>query len=143
MTSARPRCIGPAMGSWVRQSGAGRSIFAIALLLALSVRALIPAGFMPTATSDGITVSICTGLGEKQVTLDAGKQAPAKKHPAADSPCLFAGTLDHAIAAGIPARLAAAPPIALPLVWGTAIADLTVHRLAAPPPLPTGPPAPR
>lgn len=36
--------------------------FLTAVLFALLARALVPAGFMPTATADGFTVTLCSSL---------------------------------------------------------------------------------
>ncbi len=47
------------------------------LLLAFLVKAIIPAGFMPGATSDGYTTMvICSGMGEKTVLVPNDQNAP-------------------------------------------------------------------
>lgn len=130
------------MNAWVRKSTAGRSLFAIAALLALCLRVLIPMGFMPTVSAQGLVVELCSGVSGKTVTIDLGKKSPGEtqKH-AADSPCVFAAGLGHGLLAS--AQLPNVMPFVygLIIVVGMAIADLTVHRLAAPPPPPQGPPA--
>ena len=130
------------MSAWVRDSKAGKSLFAIAVLLALSLRILIPTGFMPTVGSQGLVVELCSGISGKTITIDLGKKFPGEKQQhTADSPCAFAASLGHGLLS------AAELPIILPFVYGltifagTVIADLTVHRLAAPPPPSQGPPA--
>ena len=132
----------PPMNAWVRDSKAGKSLFAIAVLLALSLRILIPTGFMPTINSQGLVVELCSGMSGKTVTIDIGKKLPGeKKQHTADSPCVFAAGLGQGLLAS------AELPTILPFVYGltifvgTAIADLTISRLAAPPPPSQGPPA--
>lgn len=67
------------MNAWVRDSKAGKSLFAIAILLALSLRILIPTGFMPTVSSQGLVVELCSGMSGKTVTIDLGKKLPGEK----------------------------------------------------------------
>jgi hypothetical protein len=43
--------------------------FLTAVLFALLARALVPAGFMPTATADGFTVTLCSSLEFNPVAL--------------------------------------------------------------------------
>lgn len=121
-------------------------------LLALLVRAIVPAGFMLTAaeTEDGryLTVTFCSEHpGTPQVIdLATGKivdgKAPAdgQKHDAGNEPCVFA------VAAHAPA-----PVAGIPLdIRFAASADETVRietgirpgrGIAAPPPPSTGPPS--
>ncbi|MGD9784635.1 MAG: DUF2946 family protein [Hyphomicrobiaceae bacterium] len=64
------------------------------LLCALLVRALVPAGFMPSAAADGhgLTLVICNGSGELlSVTPDDGQQVPSKSEGGSHEPCAFAG----------------------------------------------------
>lgn len=119
-----------------------RGILAATVLLVLAMRALAPVGFMPVAGEGKLVIQLCTGTGPETMVLDIRKDgpAPAEKHKAADGPCSFAG----GFAGGL---IEAAPPAILPpetallrLPHGAAIADLTVHRLAAPPPPAIGPP---
>lgn len=122
------------------QTSKGRVLFAALMLLALVMRIAVPAGFMPAATGDGVVVSICTGDGPLTRVLDLGEKKHSKD-PQQNSQgfCTFAASL----AGGL-----ASEPVALPLtrlfnvapMLGAAIADLTVHRLAAPPPPSQAPP---
>lgn len=129
------------MNAWIRKERAGKSLFAIAALFALSLRILVPAGFMPTASATGMVLALCSQADGKTVTIDLGEPGPGKKQHAADRPCVFATGLGHGL------LTAALPSAILPYVYGvtvfvgTLIADLTVHRLAAPPPPSRGPPA--
>jgi hypothetical protein len=121
-------------------------------LLALVVRALVPAGYMLAPTQDHrfITMTLCSGHGSAETVIDlttgalvdAGvanqKEAPFKKSPNADAPCVFAA-----------AATLSAPeqPTSLPVVFRLASAELPRaiavapgRGLAAPPPWSTGPP---
>lgn len=130
------------MNAWVRESKAGKSLFAIAVLLTLSLRILIPTGFMPTVSAQALVVELCSGVSGKTVTIDLGKKRPGEtQQHAAENPCVFAGGLSHGLLASDEL------PAILPFVYGltifigTAIADLTISRLAAPPPPSQAPPA--
>lgn len=134
------RSNGLRMNAWIRQTQAGRSLFAMAMLLVLSLRVLVPVGYMPTATAQGIVVQLCSGVEGQKIVIDLGKKVPGEKQSAADSPCLFSTGLGQAV---LPTGLQLLLPALygyVPMV-GAAIADLTVHRLAAPPPPSQGPPA--
>jgi len=124
-----------------RHSDFARGFLAVAMLLVLAMRVAVPAGFMPISLDGKLVVQLCTGSGPATLTLDIGKDAPAPgKHKAADSPCAFSGGFAGGlIDAALPVMLT--PVLALQrLRQGAAIADLTVHRLAAPPPPAIGPP---
>lgn len=130
------------MNAWVRESKAGKSLFAIAVLLTLSLRILIPTGFMPSVSAQGLVVELCSGVSGKTVTIDLGKKRPGEtQQHTAENPCVFAGGLSHGLLASDEL------PAILPFVYGltifigTAIADLTISRLAAPPPPSQAPPA--
>jgi hypothetical protein len=80
----------------------------VLLALVLLARLLVPAGFMPTASADTITVELCSGYGDQKVELAipglAGKQQG--EHGKGDSPCTFSGlsasSLAGAEAIGVP-----------------------------------------
>jgi hypothetical protein len=119
-----------------------RAAFAWVMALTIAVRALMPVGWMPSATA-GQVISICTGDGVSAAVIGADgkihKSDPAKADHK-DSPCTFAGT-------GLAlAKLAAAiPALTLPpLVEESAVfseQQSPGRGLAAPPPPKTGPPA--
>lgn len=119
---------------------------------ALLLRALVPAGWMPTRTADGFVLELCSGRmpGGTAPQVDAARalldQALAgtadhreKQDGAAkDQPCTFAG-LVHA--APPPAALAQLPPVSLPVdLPPPALAAAVGRGLPAPPPPSTGPP---
>lgn len=129
------------MNGWIRQSRTGRALLAAAMLLALVLRMAIPTGFMPSVSAHGVAIQICSETGGKTVLLDLGEKAPGDSRHAADSPCVFASTLGHGLLAA--AELLGIQPFVygMTILVGAAIADLTVHRLAAPPPPSQAPPA--
>lgn len=121
-------------------------VLAVLALVAMSVRALVPVGYMLAASPDRfITVTLCSAHGGVEVTLDRQtgavldhKPAPANDKSHDGGPCVFAA-----------AATLAAPTIAPPVVvaLGTAIAAPLINYqaspgrgLAAPPPWATGPP---
>lgn len=125
-------------------AGNMRERFALLLVVAaLLLRVMIPAGWMPTA-STGYAITLCTGAGVVSAWVDAdGTVHKDKPSPAygAEHPCAFAGFAAALIA---PAVLDSALPllstIATPLI-GWAFEQAVGRGLAAPPPPPTGPPA--
>jgi hypothetical protein len=132
-------------------AGFAQTLAAFALL-AMVVRALVPAGYMFTPTQDHrlITVTLCSGHGPTELVMDLTtgavvdpgstnqNDAPSKNAPSADAPCVFA------VAAALsapeqPASVAVAFRVAsaeLP----RAISVAPGRGLAAPPPWSTGPP---
>jgi hypothetical protein len=129
------------MAEWIRESRNARSILAVLFALALAVRIAIPTGFMPTAAPSGIVISVCTGMGEAKAIHPYEKDDDRAQHRTAESPCVFSAGLGGGYVPPEPTRPApvVAPVSAAPA--SRAIADLTVHRLAAPPPPALGPPA--
>ncbi|WP_221794896.1 hypothetical protein [Aquisediminimonas sediminicola] len=111
------------------------------LLLVLAMRVLVPAGYMPMASAHGLTITLCTPKGAVDVTVNVDKKAPASSHQAAGDHCIFASALGSAALLAVQPLLALAMPPLAGLAGGMAIADLTPHRLAAPPPPAIGPPA--
>ncbi|WP_420145420.1 hypothetical protein [Sphingobium sp.] len=130
------------MQNWIRQSQSGRGLFALLVLCALAIRIAIPTGFMPTQGIHGIVISLCTGQGAVRAILPMEKGSePADHQKSKDGECMFAAGLGSGLLAEVALPVAAAPASMTPLVSSRAIADLTVHRLAAPPPPSQGPPA--
>ncbi len=121
---------------WLRQSGTMRGVFAAALLFALATRALIPAGFMPTATPYGITMALCSGLNAVDMGLDPDG-APSDDQTA--KLCIFAAV--NTGLADAPALTLVAPGVVFAMPGhDVVIADPASPRLAAPPPPAIGPP---
>lgn len=71
-----------------------RSLAALLLALALCVKAIVPAGFMPGSDERFITVSVCTdasgGLMTRQIAIP-GKGDAAQDHARSKGECAFAG----------------------------------------------------
>ena len=114
----------------------------IMVLAALAVRAAVPVGYMPQSTDKGTLITLCTGQGAVKVMMPAA-QGGAKHESEkgnGDMPCAFAAGV-HAIDLPVVAMLAVPTLLPIPLPAGRAIAHLTVHRLAAPPPPSQAPPA--
>lgn len=129
------------MAGWIRESRGGRNILAVLFALVLAIRIAIPTGFMPTAAPSGIVITVCTGMGEAKAFLPIEKKGDQDRHGTAESPCTFAAGLGSGFTAP---DLAGPAPVIAPLAAAPAsraIADLTVHRLAAPPPPAHAPPA--
>ncbi|MBL8544293.1 MAG: hypothetical protein JNJ63_10855 [Hyphomonadaceae bacterium] len=131
--------------------GTGRSahkrfapVWALLALVAISVRALVPAGYMlaPSAQAGGMAVTICTAQGAVDVVLDpAGgehKQKNDSQQRSADAPCVFAGAAP--LAAPDAAIALAAPALPSAPVDYVFAALAPGRGLAAPPPPSTGPP---
>lgn len=124
--------------------GAVRGKAALALIaLALLLRVLVPAGFMPAA-GKGFAITLCTELGMTPAWVDEdGKVHKGKTGPdgTADHPCVFAGFGAALDTPGI-AAVVAAPAIAIAATLIAFAETVAIGRgLAAPPPPATGPPA--
>jgi len=122
------------------------------LLLCFSLRAMIPAGWMPMASADGMVMQPCRGW-EARAPLDrkathmsmahttnggTSHDAPAKSHDTSqDRPCAFS-----VVAGDVPAS--APVGFAAVEIHPAAIIDPAPAQLqpgiAAPPPFSTGPP---
>ena len=126
----------------------GAKLGAIALL-AMLVRAIVPAGYMLAQADTGqgryLTVEMCEGHAAKVIDLDTGKQVDPSKLPgkaddkSKNAPCVFAST------ASVATPVSVAEPVEFLLAHTVAFgADLAVRPgrgIAAPPPPSTGPPS--
>jgi hypothetical protein len=126
-------------------------ILLVLALVALAIRAAVPAGFMLSADRDRwIAITLCSGAGPMQMALNLetgehhdGASAPfhddQDDQAAHDAPCVFAtaATPTPPIAASIslPVRAFSAEA---PRVFPASVA--VGQGLAAPPPWATGPP---
>lgn len=114
------------------------------LALALLVRVIVPAGWMPSASADGLfRITICNGMGAQTAYVDRDgklhKEVPGGSHHD-PQPCGF-GALAQALDAPAVAVLAW-PPAVVGIVAHAAHDAVTIgHGLAAPPPPSTGPPS--
>lgn len=121
-----------------------RGVFMAAALFVLLMRTLVPAGFMPTLQDGRMVVQLCTGTGPATMVLDLGKTTPAPgdKHDGDHGPCAFSGGFTGGLIQAAPPSILLPALALMRLPQGGRIADLTVHRLAAPPPPAIGPPSP-
>lgn len=113
------------------------------IVLALAVRALVPAGWMPTFADGRTTITLCTGAGMVEAWVDEDGKIH-KEQPAGSTthnqPCAFAGL---GAVADIPM---AAAMVAQPLAYSAPslafdAANIAIGLgLAAPPPPAIGPP---
>lgn len=130
------------MAGWIRESRGGRSILLVLFTLVLAIRVAIPTGFMPTAAPTGIVISVCTGLGEAKAFLPTGDDDDAPdRHGGATADCTFATGLGGGLIASAAAPLGTFSLAAQGVRTDPALAEFTVHRLAAPPPPAHAPPA--
>ena len=114
------------------------------VILALAVRMVIPAGWMPSFADSKMTITLCTSAGMVEAWVDADgkihKESPAKKG-LGDQPCAFAGW-GGAAYAPIFEVASLAPPFAPQLIHKNSPAAVAIGLgLAAPPPPATAPPA--
>jgi hypothetical protein len=109
--------------------------------LALLLRLLVPAGWMPAAPGDPQPITRCAGMAASTLWIDAeGRVHKEKPAPAVDHPCLYSA-LGAAIALPGQALLPAMQLLGSGLSVPLATPAVAVGRgLAAPPPPPTGPP---
>lgn len=129
------------MNARIRQGHAARALFAVLLLCVLAIRVAVPVGYMPTQGARGIVISLCTGEGAVRMVLPVERQDDGTPHSAKDKPCEFAAGLGGGLTMPSAPALPILAIIWRPVLMGKAIADLTVHRLAAPPPPAQAPPA--
>ena len=129
----------------IRQSEGARGLLAALALLVLALHAVVPAGFMPVRTENGLVVTLCTGQGAVNIIVDRGHAPEKGDHRRDDgmpgqTHCPFAASVQPVVP---PAPLA---ELTLPAWQGPfgviafALKTGIVARLAAPPPPSSGPP---
>ena len=110
------------------------------MVITLAMRLAVPSGWMPSIGADGTVITICTGTGLTDVTVDADgtihKKSPHEKTKA-DGPCAFASV--GAVLDGHAPAFALEPLARVTASVAQASASIG-HGLAAPPPPSTGPP---
>ncbi|MES2498557.1 MAG: DUF2946 family protein [Pseudomonadota bacterium] len=89
-----------------------RRLAFVLLALVLAIRALWPAGVMPSLSQGHIVISLCTGQGPVQMTMALPKadqgSGGEQRNDAADPPCAFSGLTGFALPAADPVLLAVA-----------------------------------
>ncbi len=127
--------------TWIRHATHARRVFALLLLCVLAIRVAIPTGFMPVADAHGITISVCTGQGAVTAFLPIPQREDGQDHHGPAAPCAFAVGLGGPLLDPIDPALRVTVPQTFDPPRPHALADVTVHRLAAPPPPAQGPPS--
>lgn len=122
--------------------GAHHKIALGLLAIALFVRLLVPAGWMPAA-GQGYAIMLCTDMGAAIAWVDEDgnvrKDAPAPSGTP-DHHCTFAGFSAALTAPDWPGSAIALADLANPTTKAAFDTATIGHGLAAPPPPPTGPP---
>jgi hypothetical protein len=119
-------------------SRAHRDVVCLLVGVALLLRILVPAGFMPSLDNGRLVVAICNGVGHARIVLDL-PGLEHKRDGQVQSPCAFADLAMPSLSGADPIQLAAL--IAFVLLLGTVFA-IALPPKAAPrlwPPL-RGPP---
>lgn len=110
------RAYGMAMRKGLRASNGAGGLLAVLLLVALSIRVLVPAGYMPVRAADGLILSLCSGQGaipivvEMPATGDAGDDHRNVPHDS-DGPCVFSALASPALQAAAPSIAWAVPAL--------------------------------
>lgn len=111
------------------------------IALALLMKLLVPAGFMPTASAGMVTIELCTGAGAQTMTIPGGNDHDKQGgHGKAESPCVFAGLGAPSLAAADPILVAIAIAFIIATVFRLAVAPTALSVAHLRPPL-RGPPA--
>jgi len=112
------------------------------VLMAIGLRALMPAGYMTNVSAQGITVELCSGVAGQTVTiaLPGDHRSGDTDRGHVDAPCAFAGLGSQALAAIDPFVLAIAIAFIMAAVFRRVVAGLVTPPGFLRPPL-RGPPA--
>lgn len=132
-------------GTLARRNFGIRTAFVLTAL-ALLLRILVPAGFMPSSNAgQGYAIALCSDMSGMSGWVDLNgklhKGAKPSEETTNHQPCVFSGfatalTLPDIIGPATPA------PIAVAAFFGSSLGRAAIGQgLAAPPPPPTGPPA--
>jgi hypothetical protein len=135
----------------VRQYSGLQNLAAAIALLAMSLRALLPASYMYAPSTDGhhVAVTICTGHGPAERLFDpltgtVSKEAPAPgdeapdERQSSDAACVFASIAP--LSSPVSTVAFSSPIEAAATVLGATDYARPGLGLAAPPPFATGPP---
>ena len=118
-----------------------RNVAAILVVMALAVRVLVPAGWMPS-TENAFALTMCAGADTHTVWLTKDgklhKEDPSKGKGASHAPCAFASASAVADVPTDAAVALSAPQTNVPSI--TRYQLRVGQGLAAPPPRATGPP---
>jgi hypothetical protein len=114
------------------------------VVMAIGLRALVPAGYMTSASKTGMTIELCSGVAGQTmaILLPGAHHSDDGNHKSdrTDSPCAFSGLGGGALSATDPFILA----IAIAFIMATVFRHIVTARATPPayqrPPL-RGPPA--
>lgn len=133
------------MGIANMRNGGWRRVALLLVACALLLRIAVPAGWMPQAQAQGVTLAWCSGMGDAApaeakalIAKAIGEKAAPKHKPASDQPCAFAAAA-HPVAYADPAPLPA-PAAHEPVAVHAVPVAFPGRGLVAPPPFATGPP---
>jgi hypothetical protein len=120
-------------------------LFGMILACALLARMMVPAGFMPSISGNGLVLAICSGTMPAPAMANAGHHGMARHDapagaPKAEQPCAFAGLGSPALAAADPLLLTAALAFAFLLAVRGAVQQTPIVPARLRPPL-RAPPA--
>lgn len=103
-----------------------RLAFGALLALALAMKLVMPAGFMPAVGAGKLMVLVCTEFGPQRVAIDV-PGAPAKPDDGtkADQPCAFAGLAQALMPGADPVQIAGA----LAFIMALGLAAVTLPAL--------------
>lgn len=129
-----------------------RALSALLVVLALSMKLLVPAGFMPVVSGGTITVLLCDGTGPQRMAISMpmhagmagmahhGEDQKKQDHQGKDMPCAFSGLSAPSMAGADPLLLALAIAFVVAIVFRRATPIAVRRRAHLRPPL-RGPPA--
>lgn len=133
------------IGTANMRAGGWRRVALFLVACALLFRIAVPAGWMPQAYAQGVTLAWCSGMGDAApaearvlIAKALGGQDAPKHKPASDQPCAFAAAA-HPIAQVAPAPLPM-PAAHAPVAVHPVLPAFPGRGLVAPPPFATGPP---
>lgn len=86
-----------------------RALGGLVVALALTLKLLVPAGFMPGVADGRIVIELCTGSGPVAMAIPIRNDAPGEtgKHHKPEAPCAFSALSTPHLAAADPLVLAA------------------------------------
>ncbi len=110
------------------------------IALALAMKLVVPAGFMPVAGPGTMVVLVCTQMGPQRVTIEVpGAPAQPDDTTKADQPCVFAGLSQALLPGADSVQIAAALAFVLSLGFAAVVLPSLRRARQAWPPL-RGPP---
>ncbi len=114
----------------LRASEGMGGLLAVLLFVALSIRVLVPAGYMPARAADGLVISLCGGQGAARTVISIAETVDIRVIPGDDD----GGSRGSAASCAFAAMAAPAlQPTAAPIAW---VAPLLTAEITRPLPAP-------